>query len=256
MQTVEYRLNERRILIAEDVDALSLAAANRLIQSAHDAMTDHGAFYLALSGGSTPVHLHLMLARPDNQQQIDWSKVHIFFGDERNVPADHPDSNYRMARETLLTKVPIPATQIHAMPTGCADMQDCADRYAEVLTHLPQRDGTPCFDHIVLGLGNDGHTASLFPHTEILEEHDRTVAAVFVPKLDTWRISLTYPVINRAHAVMVLTSGAGKADVLYDVFNEPAHAYPIQRIVNNQLEWYVDASAAARLIESDVGLSG
>jgi len=256
MQTVEYRLNEQRIFIAADMDALSLFAVKRLIRSAHEAIIAHGAFYLALSGGSTPVYLHQMLARPDNQQQLDWRKVHIFFGDERNVPADHPDSNYRMARETLLTKVPIPASQIHAMPTRCDNMQDCADRYAETLASMPQREGMPCFDYIVLGMGNDGHTASLFPHTAILDECDRSVAAVFVPKLNTWRISLTYPVLNQANAVMVLASGSGKADVLYDVFNEPTRDFPIQRIQNARLEWYVDTAAAARLIESDVGLSG
>jgi 6-phosphogluconolactonase len=256
MQTVEYRLNEQRIFIAADVDVLSLVAAERLIRSAHEAISEHGAFYLALSGGSTPVRLHQILVRPDNQQQIDWRKVHIYFGDERNVPADHPDSNYRMARESLLTQVPIPPSQIHAMPTGCDNMQDCADRYAETLASLPQREGMPYFDLIVLGMGNDGHTASLFPHTAILDERDRSVAAVFVPKLDSWRVSLTYPVINQANTVMVLASGSGKADVLYGVFNEPTHDYPIQRIHNAHLEWYVDTAAAARLTEGDVGLSG
>jgi 6-phosphogluconolactonase len=256
MQAGEYRLNEQRIIIAADVDSLSHAAATRIIESARVAIREHGAFYFALSGGSTPRHLHQILALPANQQQIDWDRVHIFFGDERNVPVDHPDSNFRMAQETLLSKIPIPRSQVHAMPTGCEDMQDCAQHYAELLASLPQRQGMPCFDMILLGLGNDGHTASLFPDTTILDEHDRPVAAVFVPKLDTWRVSLTYPVLNQANAIVVLVSGVGKAEVLYEAFSEPTRNYPIQRIHNEHLEWYVDGAAAARLIESDVGLSG
>ena len=256
MQADEYQLNNQRIVIASDVNNLSQAAATQLIKCAREAIRQHGAFYLALSGGSTPVHLHETLALPAYQQQIEWDKVHIYFGDERNVPSDHPDSNYRMAQETLLTKVPIPSSQVHAMPTGCEEMQDCARRYAELLARLPQRHGKPCFDLILLGMGNDGHTASLFPQTTILAECDRSVAAVYVAKLSSWRVSLTYPVINLANAVMILVSGPAKAEMLYEVFNEPKHDYPIQRIHNEHLEWYVDTAAAARLIESDVGISG
>lgn len=256
MQADEYQLNNQRIVIASDVNNLSRAAATQLIQHAREAIRHHGAFYLALSGGSTPVRLHETLALPVYQQQIEWDKVHIYFGDERNVPSDHPDSNYRMAQETLLTKVPIPSSQVHAMPTGCEEMQDCARRYAELLARLPQRHGKPCFDLILLGMGNDGHTASLFPQTTILAECDRSVAAVYVAKLSSWRVSLTYPVINLANAVMILVSGPAKAEMLYEVFNEPKHDYPIQRIHNEHLEWYVDTAAAARLIESDVGISG
>ena len=256
MQTGEYQLNNQRIVITADVAALAEAAAARFLNCAREAIRDHGAFYLALSGGSTPRHLHQILAQPENQQQIEWNKLHIYFGDERNVPIEHPDSNYRMAMETLLSKVPVPASQIHAIPTGCDQMQDCASRYAEQLTRLPQQNGMPCFDLILLGMGGDGHTASLFPHTEILEEHQRSVASVFVPKLDSWRVSLTYPVLNLAKTIMVLVSGDSKADVLYEVFNEPSRNYPIQRIHNDHLEWYADTPAATRLIESDVGISG
>jgi 6-phosphogluconolactonase len=256
MQIREFRQNEQRILITADADALSHAAADRIIEHANAAIADHGTFYLALSGGSTPRHLHQVLADPANRQRIPWDKVHIYFGDERNVPSEHPDSNYRMAMDTLLNKVPIPVSQVHAIPTGCDDMQDCADQYAELLTSVPQQSGRPCFDLILLGMGNDGHTASLFPQTAILQERERNVAAVFVSKLDSWRVSLTYPVLNQAKAIMVLVSGAAKADVLYEVFNEAMHNYPIQGIRNRNLEWYVDMAAAVRLIESDVGISG
>lgn len=256
MQAGEYRLNEQRIIIVADVDSLGHAVATRIIDSAREAIREHGAFYFALSGGSTPRYLHQILALPANQQQIEWDRVHIFFGDERNVPVDHPDSNFRMAQETLLSKIPIPRSQVHAMPTGCEDMQDCAQHYAELLTTLPQRQGMPCFDMIVLGVGDDGHTASLFPGTPILAERDRSVAAVFVPKLDAWRVSLTYPVLNQANTIVVLASGAGKADVVYAALNEPTRNFPIQGIRNDHLEWYIDNAAAARLIESDVGISG
>lgn len=256
MLTGEYRLNEQRILLAASLDSLSQTAATRIIEHARAAIQDHGAFYLALSGGSTPVHLHQTLSLPQFQQQIDWEKVHIFFGDERNVPFDHSESNYRMAQETLLTKVPVPVSQVHAIPTGCTDMQECARRYAQQLNALPQQHAMPCFDLILLGMGDDGHTASLFPQTTILNERERSVAAVFVPKISAWRVSLTYPVLNQAKAIMVLVNGAGKADVLYAVFTDPTREYPIQQIHNQHLEWIIDNAAATRLIESDVGLSG
>ena len=256
MQAKEYRLNQQRVVIAADADALYQIAVNRIIETAHAAVRDRGAFHLALSGGSTPRRLHQLLAEPMNQQQIEWNKVHVYFGDERNVPHDHPDSNFRMAMETLLTRVPVPPSQIHGMPTGCDDMQACADRYAQVLETLPQRYGLPCFDLILLGMGDDGHTASLFPGTSILSEQHRTVAAVYVPKLSCWRISLTYPVINQANVIMELVSGESKSDMLFKVMNEPVHEFPIQGINKEHLEWYVDTSAARRLVESDVGISG
>lgn len=255
MESREFRLNSQRIILTEDLDALSHAAATQIMHYAQKAIQDHGAFYLALSGGSTPVHLHQVLASPAFQRQLDWHSVYIYFGDERNVPHDHPDSNYRMAQETLLAKVPIPRSQIHAIPTGFAEMRDCATAYAGLLAELPQRAGMPCFDLILLGMGNDGHTASLFPETTALEELDKPVTAVFVPKLNTWRISLTYPVLAQARTIMVLVSGEAKADVLYEVFTNPERHYPIQGIHNAHTEWYVDKAAAARLIESDVGIS-
>lgn len=256
MGTGELEMNTGRIVLSGDLDALSQAAASRIVQIAETAIQDQGVFNIALSGGSTPVHLHQVLASPTFRPRIAWGHVHVYFGDERNVPHDHPESNYRMARETLLSQLAIPASQVHPIPTGCDDMQSCANAYARQLEQLPQREGMPCFDLILLGMGKDGHTASLFPGTEILRERSRSVAAVFVPKLDTWRVSLTYPVLAQARAVMVLVSGESKADVLYDVFNHPERHYPIQGVHNAQMEWYVDRAAAERLTESDVGISG
>jgi len=252
MQTSDTLVNGRRVIVNADLDALSRAAAQRIVDCAHEAINDHGVFYLALSGGSTPRHLHQVLAEPAFQARLDWAKVQIYFGDERNVPYEHPDSNYKMAMETLLASVPIPPDQIHPMPTCCDNMQVCADRYAHTLTSLPQSQGVPCFDMVLLGMGDDGHTASLFPGTSILAEKALSVAAVFVPKLDGWRVSLTYPVLNQARHIIVLVSGSGKAQVLSDIFYHPERQYPIQGIENESMEWFVDTAAATRIGESDV----
>lgn len=256
MEVLNHQIYAQRVILNEDLDALSRSAASRIVELAHQAIKERGVFHLALSGGSTPVHLHQVLASPAFISQIPWQQVHVYFGDERNVPYDDPDSNYRMARETLLTHVDIPEQQVHPIPTGCDDMQACARDYATTLSALPQTSGMPCLDLILLGMGNDGHTASLFPGTDILNEQHAPVAAVFVPKLDTWRISLTYPVLSRARMILFLVSGEGKAEVLDAVFNQPNRHYPVQGVQNDHIEWFVDKAAAKRLIESDVGISG
>lgn len=256
MEVINHQMTASPVILNEDLDALSRKAATRIVEIARLAIKDRGAFHLALSGGSTPVHLHQMLASPSFREQIAWHQVHVYFGDERNVPPDHPDSNYRMARETLLSHVDIPEHQVHPIPTGCDDMQSCAQTYASALSSLPQESGMPCLDLILLGMGDDGHTASLFPGTDILKEQRVPVAAVYVPKLDSWRISLTYPVLSRARTIMFLVSGESKAVVLDEVFNQPDRHYPVQGVKNEHIEWYVDKAAAKRLIESDVGISG
>jgi len=138
MKQRAYILREQAIYIENDLDHLCRAAADRIVDCARTAIAEHGAFHVALSGGSTPVHLHQTLASSVFRDSIAWDKVHIYFGDERNVPPDHSDSNYRMARETLLSRVPVPTSQIYPMPTGCDHMSDCARRYAATLSALPQ----------------------------------------------------------------------------------------------------------------------
>lgn len=256
MEVLDHRSNAWRIDVSEDLDSLSRAAASRIVEFANAAIREHGVFNIALSGGSTPVHLHQMLASKSFIGQIPWHHVHVYFGDERNVPHDHPDSNYRMARETLLAHINIPASQVHPIPTGCDDMQACAGSYASTLSALPQVSGMPSFDLILLGMGDDGHTASLFPGTDILTEKRLPVAAVYVPKFDAWRVSLTYPVLSQARSIMFLVSGEGKADILDAVFNQPESHYPVQGVQNDHIEWFMDKAAAKRLIESDVGISG
>jgi 6-phosphogluconolactonase len=252
----EYLLNGQRLVTASDVNEMGRVAAQRFIQLAHAAIRERGAFHLALSGGSTPVYLHQTLTLAEYQQQVEWDKVQFYFGDERNVAPDHQDSNFRMAQETLLSKLPVSSEQVHAMPTGCEPMQDCAQRYAQLLASMPQQQGVPCFDLILLGMGNDGHTASLFPATTILTEREHWVDAVYVEKLSSWRLSLTYPVLEQARAIMILVSGAAKSEILYEVFFHPERQYPIQQVHNPHIEWYTEAATATRLIENDVGLGG
>jgi len=242
--------------IYPDPEALSAAAARRWLQLAKESIDTRGAFHVALSGGSTPRALFRQLARPKHAQSIDWSRVHVYFGDERLVPPDHADSNFRMANEALLSHVPLPPANIHHAPTEAGEAQECATRYAAVLrqcvpTTTTQGDREmPQFDLVLLGVGPDGHTASLFPATPILEERSAWVGAVYVEKMASWRISLTFPVLNRARHIMVLVAGADKAPVVHRVFtaaNQDA-LLPIQMIEpQGEMEWFLDQAAAQQL---------
>lgn len=239
------------IRVFADAQALSAAAAQRIVELAHAAIQARGAFHLALSGGSTPRLLYARLASPSVAPRIDWNKVHIYFGDERSVPPDHPDSNYRMAREAMLESLPIPPTQIHRLPGESADLERAAQGYAALLERqLPLLEGMPAFDLILLGMGDDGHTASLFPGTTALAQQRRWVVPVFVDKLGTWRLTFTYPLINNAANVLLLVAGASKAPRLREILAAPAAAaaYPVQGVrPRGRLEWYLDQAAAADL---------
>lgn len=227
------------------------SAAQRLVAIARDAIAEHGGFHLALAGGSTPKGLYRLLSEPGLAGQIPWERFHIYFGDERCVPPDHPDSNYRMARENLLDRVPIPAAQIHRME-GEREPAEAAARYAGVVAdHLPADEGRqPRFDLILLGMGPDGHVASLFPDTPILEERNALAAAVYVEKFGAWRISLTLSVINSARHVLILVSGEGKAQTLARVLDGPIPPVPlpVQRVQpSGGPEWFIDRAAAQDL---------
>ncbi len=176
-----------------------------------DSIAARGRFTVALSGGSTPAALYRLLASPPLADDIDWSRWHVFWGDERCVPPDHPDSNYGMARRTLLDHVPIPTVQVHRM-VGEDPPQQAAEAYAAALADALAPDGR--LDLALLGIGDDGHTASLFPGTAALDERERLVAASWAPQLDAYRITLTLPALNRARQVAVLATGADKADAV------------------------------------------
>ena len=227
-------------------DALEIAheAAERVIAAAESAAADGRPFSLALSGGTTPKALYELLATGPYKSRIDWRNVEIFFGDERTVPPDHQDSNYRMAQESLLSKVPIPGDNVYRM-AGERDPQQAAKEYGEM---LKEKFGEGGMDVVLLGMGDDGHTASLFPGTAALGETKHRCVANHVPKLGAWRITLTAPFINRSRGVMILVSGESKAKRLEEVLEGPQdpRRLPVQLIrpVGGSLTWLVDAAAA------------
>lgn len=244
-------MTQAQLKIHPDAEALAQAAALRLIALIKEAIAARGRCHVALSGGSTPKRLYQLLAESKYQDDLDWSRIEIWFGDERCVPADHADSNYRMAREALFEHVALPAANIHRMEVALGQVRQAASRYANLLCQrLPLIDSMPCFDVILLGMGADGHTASLFPATCILQESTRPVAAVYVDKLQTWRVSLTYPVLNQGRHLLMLIAGADKAARIHEIHavNPTKTVHPIQRIrARGQVEWYLDNAAAALL---------
>jgi len=245
-------LNPRYIIhTCADQTALSQAGADYWLEQAQQAIAQRGVFHVALTGGSTPQSLYRLLAKREMAEKVDWPCVHIFIGDERYVAHDHPDSNFAMAKDCLLDHVAIPDGNIHPVPTYYEHAREAAEEYAELLrTIVPATTGqAPQLDLIMLGMGEDGHTASLFPATDILQEQDKTMAAVYVEKLASWRVSMTYPTLNQARQVMVLVSGEGKAGILAHVLQKDSDAiYPIQAVLPvGEMHWFVDHAAASKL---------
>jgi 6-phosphogluconolactonase len=237
--------------IHADADALIDAVAQRWLELTNNAINARGKFHVALSGGTTPRALYRRLSQPKFADRIAWDRVHVYFGDERTVPPDHSDSNYRMAREALLDHVPIPAAQVHRIEGELEDPHVAASKYIRDLSrNLPlSAQGVVQFDLLLLGVGPDGHIASLFPATPVLHERARLVEAVYVEKLSTWRITITLPVIDHARHVLILVSGETKAPIIRDVFTtRRTPPYPVQ-LINPQglLEWHLDHAAAALL---------
>jgi 6-phosphogluconolactonase len=238
--------------IHADADLIE-AVAKRWLEIANEAISARGIFHVALSGGSTPRSLYRLLAHPKFAEHIPWDRVHIYFGDERTVPPDHNDSNFRMAKKALLDHVAIPLAHIHRIEGELEDPHDAASAYTRELTsNLPlSAQGVVQFDLLLLGVGSDGHIASLFPATPVLHERARLVEAVHVEKLDSWRITLTLPVIDHARHVLILVSGDAKAPIICDIFaTRRTPPYPVQ-LINPQgmLEWHLDQAAAAQLPE-------
>jgi 6-phosphogluconolactonase len=232
--------------IFDSLPALSEAVAVEWQKISDAAIKAHGIFRVALAGGGTPRSLYECLAAPEINKNIDWGHTQIYFGDERCVPPDHADSNYRLANDSLLSKVPVSPDHIHPMFDPAFDAVENARRYNSLISDID------AFDLILLGIGEDGHTASLFPGTEILEETRKKVAAQYVEKLSAWRISITFPVINAARHVIILVAGENKAEVLAELAtnNRAKLNYPIQRIdPTGKLDWYMDRSAAKLLPE-------
>jgi len=237
------------IHIYKDLEDISQAAAEIFIDAAKQAITVRGCFSVAISGGNTPHRLYEILASALSQDLIKWQSVHVFWGDERCVPIDDPRSNYRMARETLLDHIPLPRENIHPMQ-GSLPPAEAAGQY-EIELRNYFKDQTPAMDMILLGLGGNAHTASLFPYTPALNENVRWVTDVYVAEQDMHRITLTARFINQADQVFFLVSGADKAAALHNVLEgayQP-HIYPAQLIHPNGAHptWLVDKAASHKL---------
>jgi 6-phosphogluconolactonase len=239
-----------QIIICRDAAELARRAAEQLTARASEAIARAGRFAVALSGGSTPRAVYFLLASPEFRARIDWARVHLFWGDERCVPPDHPESNFRMVQETLLAKIQIPAQNIHRM-MGEKDPAEAAAAYEAELKSFFGAAGWPRFDLIFLGLGEDGHTASLFPGTAALDETEHWVTAVYVEKLQSYRVTLTLPVINAAAQATLLVCGASKAKVVREIlFSDSTSCnYPAARVrpLGGQLTWLIDRDAAKDL---------
>ncbi len=243
---------ERDIHIFDNPEALARAATEDFIELACRVIASEGSFHVALSGGRTPKRLFEQLAQADYQSRIDWPHIHVYFGDERCVPPDHPDSNYRLARESLLDKVACPEENIHRIEAE-NDPEKAALDYRQLLRdYLPRNElGQTYFDLIFLGIGTDGHTASLFPGTSALHDTEHDCLAVYVDKLHSWRITLGYPVINRSRQVWLLAEGESKAEILRAVSRAAPgpEPYPINGIQPaGEFRWYLDAAAGRLLL--------
>jgi 6-phosphogluconolactonase len=224
------------------------------VNIANTATQAHGIFSVALSGGSTPQQLYHLLASEPLSEQVDWSKTHIFWGDERCVPPDHPDSNFMKAQQVLLNHIPIPEENIHRILAELPPEQ-AAEAYEETLLRFfssladETERSQAGFDLVLLGMGDDGHTASLFPGTDVIHEETRWARALYVDKLAAWRITLTPAILNRSRQILFLVSGAGKSytlqRVLYGSYQPDRFPAQVIRAGSGNLTWLVDEAAAA-----------
>ncbi len=246
-------LGRPEVRVFPNLEDLSRQAASQFEELANRRIAEGRIFAAALSGGSTPRRLYQLLAGPPFSDLIPWRSVHLFQVDERCVPPDHPDSNYKMVREALLGKGLVPESNFHRMATELPDRDAAAQQYAEELARIlrPQASGWPRLDLVLLGMGPDGHTASLFPGSAALDEQSRRVAPNYVEKLKAYRLTLTFPVLNAAAEIIFLVAGSDKAEALRQVLDASSAAakLPAQMIrpAEGQVRWYVD-KAAARLL--------
>ena len=229
------------------VTELKEAAAELFATAAKAAMAAGQKFRVALAGGPTPQQFYELLATPPYCNTINWLQVEVYWGDERFVPHSHPDRNYLMAKRAFLDKVAIPTANIYPMPTVPLTPEEAAATYEATIRRNFGLTGEqlPQFDLFLLGIGTDGHTASLFPGTAALHVKDRLVVANYIPQLAAWRLTLTLPVINNAAQVVFLVAGAGKADILKKLLTDNTLTYPAQlvRPVNGRLYYLIDTAA-------------
>jgi len=241
----------RSISVAPDIETLSHEAARYVVRIATEAIATNRRFTIALSGGSTPKKLYGLLAEEPYRSQINWAMVDIFWSDERCVPPESPDSNYLMAQQVLLSKIPIPANQIHRMPADQADADAASYAYTLEMQQTFGTDGVPSFDLLQLGMGPEGHTASLFPHQPSLHEQQRLVMPVTVPKPPPPRLTFTPRLLNAATHVLFLATGAEKQDavkaVLEGDFQPDEYPAQIVQPTKGEVMWMLDTAAAEKL---------
>ena len=237
------------IKVFQNENELFDSTANFIIDLAAASIVATGRFSIALSGGNTPEKLYALLAQPVYAEQIDWNKTFVFWGDERCVASDDPLNNAKMAKDLLLNKVPIPTENIFETPVGLAPAEGAIEYERQIKFFFD--DLSPKFDLILLGMGDNAHTASLFPGTNILNETTRLVKEVYVEEQKMFRITMTAPLINHAHNIVFLLTGKAKAAILKTVLNTPyePNKYPVQLIkpIKGKLYWFVDAEAASLL---------
>ena len=242
--------SDPQVRVFASAEHLFHAAAETFCSLGARAIRENGKFTVALSGGSTPRGLYQELAT-NFSTQLDWQKVFFFFGDERHVPPTDSESNYRMANESLFSKLAMPADHVFRIPAEMPDAGQAALAYEQTLRNFfrPSPGSFPRFDLILLGLGPDGHTASLFPGTTALEEKQHWVVANWVEKFSAFRITLTYPVLNSAACIMFLVSGGEKSEMVRRALKDPAADLPCQKVrpVEGELIWFLDQAAAAKL---------
>ncbi len=237
------------IRIYKDAEVLGLAAADLFLKKACLAAAQKGRFIVSLAGGETPRRIYEILSKPPYSNNIPWKQVHIYWGDERYVPADDLRSNQRMARKALLDHVPIPPEQVHPIVCETSPQQAAQAYEKEIAADFPE--ARPQFDFIFLGLGSDGHTASLFPNTPVLQEREQWTGHVYLPEQDSHRVTLTAPLINYARCIVFLVTGDNKAEIVREVLEGPQDhlRLPSQMIApqNGELFWYLDQDASKLL---------
>ena len=238
--------NQHKVYIYDTATDLAEATTEFIASYCQQLASQQSSVSFALSGGSTPVQVYRKLIQGAALEVMPWKQMQFYFGDERYVPHDDNQSNYKMAMNAFLADAPVSGSQVHAIPTDCEQPETCAAQYEDLMKrNLGLK---PVIDLALLGMGDDGHTASLFPGTDILNEKTRIASAVFVEKFNSWRISMTYPVFNQAKCVCALVAGETKAEVLKQVMTQPDTGYPIQKINNPAgMVWLVDKAAASVL---------
>ena len=256
MPLERFHLAGAEVLVGDDIDETIRIAAGQFAALARKLAAEGKAVNVALSGGSTPRRLFQVLAADPFAELVPWKSVHFFWGDERNVPPGDRDSNYSMAQDLLLSRVSVPKANIHRIPTGNGTAIEAADLYERTLREkLPVAHGVPRFDYILLGLGTNGHTASLFPHRPTVHEQHRFVVADHIEEVSGWRVTLTAQVLNNASQTTFLVTGEEKASVVQQVIEgtRDQDSLPAQIIApkNGVLSWILDSAAAVRLTRRD-----